>query len=88
MFHGGREGLHKKGADNFHVCFLYLCCYFQEEVDAGGIISQGVVPVEKGDTVEILQERVKRKEWEIYPKAMELIASGEVRLIDGKVVFT
>ncbi|XP_065650055.1 trifunctional purine biosynthetic protein adenosine-3 isoform X2 [Hydra vulgaris] len=61
--------------------------FVEEEVDCGGIISQGVVPVEIGDTIEILQDRVKRKEWEIYPLAMEMIASKKVQLVEGKVVF-
>ena len=32
------------------------------------------------DTVEILQERVKTVEHKAFPKAMELFASGKVRL--------
>ena len=59
-----------------------------EEVDAGGIIAQDSVQVLPGDTVDILQERVKEKEWEVYPKAMELVASGTVSVVDGSVQFS
>ena len=58
----------------------------QEEVDAGGIIVQEAVPVLAHDTVEALQERVKTVEHKAFPKAMELFASGKVRLgKNGKV---
>lgn len=57
-------------------------------MDAGGIIAQDSVQVLPGDTVESLQERVKTKEWEVYPRAMELVASGKIRVVDGAVRFT
>lgn len=58
-----------------------------EEVDAGGIIAQDSVPVLPGDSVESLQERVKKKEWEVFPKAMELVASGKVSVLNNQVKF-
>jgi len=60
--------------------------FVEEEVDAGGIIVQESVPVLLDDTTESLQERVKTVEHKAFPKAMELIASGKVRLgANGKV---
>lgn len=57
-------------------------------MDAGAIIAQEVVPVEIGDTLEGLQERVKRYEHKVYPKALELLARNKVRLgSDGKIVW-
>ena len=59
---------------------------FQEEVDAGAIVAQESVPVFPKDTVESLQERVKKAEHICYPKAMELLASGRIVLgEDGRV---
>ena len=40
-----------------------------------------------GDTEESLQERVKLKEWEVFPLAMELVAKGKVKEINGEAVF-
>ena len=39
--------------------------------DHGEIIDRGVVPVEPGDTVESLANRVFEKECEVYPRAVE-----------------
>ena len=61
----------------FYVC---VCVCFQEEVDAGAIITQEAVPVYPNDTVETLQERVKTAEHRAYPRAMELLASGKLKL--------
>lgn len=58
----------------------------QEEVDAGAIITQEAVPVVNGDTVETLQERVKCAEHRAYPRAMELLASGRIKLNDDNKV--
>jgi phosphoribosylamine--glycine ligase/phosphoribosylglycinamide formyltransferase/phosphoribosylformylglycinamidine cyclo-ligase len=60
----------------------------QEEVDAGAIVVQEVVPVLPGDTEDTLQERVKTVEHKAYPKALELLASGQVSLADnGRVAW-
>lgn len=57
-------------------------------MDAGAIIAQEVVPVEAGDTIEILQERVKTFEHKAYPRALEILARNKVSLgNDGKVVW-
>lgn len=54
--------------------------FFQEEVDAGAIIFQEAVPVKVGDTVETLSERVKEAEHRAFPAALQLVASGAVRV--------
>ena len=66
---------------------FFIFKLFQEEIDAGGIIAQEAVPVLPGDTEESLQERVKLKEWEVFPLAMELVAKGKVKEINGEAVF-
>jgi len=53
--------------------------YVDGGMDTGPIILQKAVEVEKGDTPEILQRRVmEQAEWIILPKAIQMIAHGEV----------
>ncbi|XP_039599395.1 trifunctional purine biosynthetic protein adenosine-3 [Polypterus senegalus] len=54
--------------------------FVAEEVDAGAIIVQDAVPVLVGDTEDSLSERVKEAEHRAFPAALELVASGAVRL--------
>ncbi len=52
--------------------------------DTGPIILQKAVDVQEGDTPEILQRRVMEEaEWQIMPKAIDLIANGHVYVEDG-----
>jgi phosphoribosylamine--glycine ligase/phosphoribosylglycinamide formyltransferase/phosphoribosylformylglycinamidine cyclo-ligase len=68
-----------------NVSILFV---LQEEVDAGAIVAQEAVPVLPNDTVESLQERVKKAEHICFPKAMELLASGQIILgNDGRVQY-
>ena len=61
--------------------------FVDEGTDTGPIILQQPVMVEQGDTPELLQRRVmEQAEWEILPKAIDLIANGKVRVEDGKVL--
>ncbi|XP_020622899.1 trifunctional purine biosynthetic protein adenosine-3-like [Orbicella faveolata] len=69
------------------VCISGCTVHFvEEEVDAGAIVTQEAVPVLHGDTVETLQERVKCAEHRAYPRAMELLASGRIKLSDDNKV--
>ncbi len=43
--------------------------------------------IEQDDTPETLQRRVmEQAEWVILPQAIDLIAQGKVKVIDGKTV--
>lgn len=58
----------------------------QEEVDAGAIIAQEAVPVLVGDTEDSLSDRIREAEHRAFPTALELVASGTVRLgSDGHI---
>lgn len=49
-----------------------------EKYDDGRILLQKAVPVEEGDTPETLQKRVMQQaEWEILPKALDMLTRGE-----------
>ncbi len=56
------------------------------ELDAGPIIAQAAVPVLEHDTPDRLAARVLAQEHVIYPRALELVASGRVRLEGGRTV--
>jgi len=59
--------------------------FVDEGTDTGPIILQKAVEVKDDDTAEILQKRVMEEaEWKILPEAIELVASGQVKVVDGK----
>lgn len=49
-------------------CTVHLV---DEGVDTGEILAQSEVPIFDGDTIEILQERVKKAEHLLYPKVLD-----------------
>lgn len=57
------------------------------EMDGGPIVAQAVVPVEPGDTPDILAARVLRAEHLLYPHALRLVLDGTARFEDGRTVF-
>ncbi|XP_037076264.1 trifunctional purine biosynthetic protein adenosine-3-like [Pollicipes pollicipes] len=62
--------------------------FVEEEVDAGALLVQRAVPVLPADTEAQLEERVKVAEHAAYPEAVELVASGAVRLGEhGRLVW-
>ncbi|XP_034033033.1 trifunctional purine biosynthetic protein adenosine-3 [Thalassophryne amazonica] len=62
--------------------------FVAEEVDAGAIIVQEAVPVLMDDTEESLADRIRKAEHQAFPAALELVASGAVRLgEDGHLVW-
>ena len=59
--------------------------FVDEGTDTGPIILQKAVEVKNGDTPKIIQQRVMEEaEWIIMPKAIDLIANGIVKVVDGK----
>lgn len=57
-------------------------------MDAGAIIVQEPVPVLVGDTEETLSDRIREAEHRAFPAALELVASGAVRLgEDGRIIW-
>lgn len=61
--------------------------FVDEGTDTGPIILQKAVEVQPGDTPETLQRRVmEQAEWQILPKAIDLIANGRVTVEGSQVV--
>lgn len=54
--------------------------------DTGPIIFQKAVEVKQSDTPKQLQQRIMEEaEWVILPKAIDAIANGRVKIVDGNV---
>ena len=54
------------------------------DYDAGPIILQKCCPVREDDTAEALQRRVRKIEYEIFSKGIDLVARDKVRVTDGR----
>ncbi len=60
--------------------------FVTEEPDAGPVVLQKAVPVEEGDTPEILQRRVmEQAEWKILPRAVSLFCQDRLK-VEGRIV--
>ncbi len=57
-----------------------------EVYDHGPIVAQRCVPVEEGDTAEILAARVLKVEHQIYPEVLQLFASGRVEIEERRAI--
>lgn len=57
----------------------------EDYLDGGPIVLQAAVPVEEGDTVDTLRQRIHEQEWRILPDAIGLLARGELR-VEGRRV--
>ncbi len=66
-----------------HGCTVH---FVRQDVDSGPIIGQAKVPVLPGDTEETLAARVLLEEHKLYPHALELVASGRVRVEGDEIV--
>jgi phosphoribosylglycinamide formyltransferase-1 len=56
-------------------------------VDTGPIILQAAVPVRDDDTADTLAARILEEEHKIYPRALQLLAEGRIR-VEGRRVVT
>jgi len=81
-------GLHvQQRAIDWGVRFSGCTVHFvAEEVDAGPIVLQAVVPVLQDDTEETLAARILVEEHKIYPEAVRLYFEGRIE-IRGRRVF-
>lgn len=60
--------------------------FVNDGMDEGPIIAQKAVQVEEDDTPETLQRRVmEQAEWILLPKAIDDVANGRLKVVDGRV---
>lgn len=60
--------------------------FVDEGVDTGPIIAQRVVSVENNDTPETLHQKIQVQEHDVYPKVIEAIAKGLVKINGRRVM--
>lgn len=60
--------------------------FVDENLDAGPIILQAVVPVEDGDTEESLSARILKEEHRIYSEAVRIVLEGNYKIAGRRVV--
>ena len=60
--------------------------FVSNDVDAGAIIAQAVVPVRPDDTEEALAARVLAQEHRLLPRCVRWVIEGRVRLVRGRTV--
>ena len=66
-----------------HGCTVH---FVSSELDGGAIIGQAVVPVLASDDADTLAHRGLRLEHILSPRAVKAVASGKVKLVDGRTV--
>ena len=77
----------QKQALDYGVKFAGCTVHFVDEnLDAGPIILQSIVPVEDADTEETLSARILREEHRIYSEAVKLILDGKYKIQGRRVV--
>ena len=77
----------QKQALDYGVKYAGCTVHFVDEnLDAGPIVLQAVVPVEDGDTEETLGARILKEEHRIYTEAVALVLSGKFRIAGRRVV--
>ena len=67
----------------FSGCTVHLV---DENLDAGPIVAQAIVPVRDDDTAEALSTRILAEEHRIYTDAVRLILSGRYRIEGRRVI--
>lgn len=59
--------------------------FVNEKADAGAIILQGTVNVERDDNPQTLQRRIMENvEWKLLPKAVSLFCQDKIDIVDGR----
>jgi phosphoribosylglycinamide formyltransferase 1 len=79
----------QKQALDYGVKFAGCTVHFVDEnLDAGPIVLQGVVPVEDNDTEESLSARILQEEHRIYSEAVKIVLEGKFKIEGRRVLLT
>ena len=77
----------QKQALDYGVKYAGCTVHFVDEnLDAGPIVIQSVVPVEDGDTEETLSARILKEEHKIYSEAVQIVLDGKYKISGRRVV--
>jgi len=76
----------QKQALDYGVKFAGCTVHFVDEnLDAGPIVVQAIVPVEDSDTEDTLSARILKEEHRIYSEAVKIVLEGKFK-IEGRRV--
>jgi phosphoribosylglycinamide formyltransferase 1 len=79
----------QKQALDYGVKFAGCTVHFVDEnLDAGPIVLQAVVPVEDSDTEESLSARILKEEHRIYSEAVKIVLEGKFKIEGRRVLLT
>jgi len=77
----------QKQALDYGVKFAGCTVHFVDEnLDAGPIVLQAVVPVEDDDTEDTLSTRILKEEHRIYSEAVKIVLEGKFKLEGRRVI--
>ena len=82
-----------KGTHAIKDAFLYgakttgvTIHFVDDKMDHGPIIMQEALRIKETDTLEILEQKIHSVEHRLYPKAIDLLAQGKLKVEGRKVV--
>lgn len=75
---------HKRAIESGTTVHGATVHFVTAELDAGPIIVQAAVAVQKGDDEAALATRILTQEHRIYPLALKLLAEGRVQVVNGR----
>jgi phosphoribosylglycinamide formyltransferase-1 len=77
----------QKQALEYGVKFAGCTVHFVDEnLDAGPIVLQGVVPIEDRDTEDTLSARILKEEHRIYSEAVKIVLAGNYKIAGRRVL--
>jgi phosphoribosylglycinamide formyltransferase-1 len=77
---------HTKVIDNKEKYHGVSIHYVSSQLDAGPLIAQGQIIVNKDESIERLEERIHKVEHMIYPEVIKLICDNKIYLEHGRTV--
>src|ERR1700740_316281 len=78
----------QKQALDYGVKFAGCTVHFVDEnLDAGPIVLQAVVPIEDVDTEDTLSARILKEEHRIYSEAVKIVLEGNYKIEGRRVIF-
>jgi len=79
----------QKQALDYGVKFAGCTVHFvNENLDAGPIVLQAIVPVENNDNEDTLGARILQEEHRIYSEAVKIVLEGKYKIEGRRVVLT